>query len=191
MSELTVKDFLLFYLKVSYVERSQIIMRLMNHIEKVHNDFIISNLERNKHMKELSDIVKLLNTTYNSRLKIIRADNIIDDEESKTFLGCDEPDDASTKQLEKVKLHKIDKEELDLLLSDFIDMTSYHPDNNNSILQSLLTVISLTPNDKLSLICKTKFNYDEVDARLSTFVSSNGADTIDDVLLTFINKKTN
>ena len=190
MSELTVKDFLLFYLKVSYVERSQIVMKLMNHIEKIHGDFIISNLERNKHMKELSDIIKLLNTTYNSRLKIIRADNTIDDEESKTFLGNDDMDDASPKQ-EKIKLHKIDKDELDMLLSDFVDITPHHPDNNNSILQSLMSIINLTPNDKLSIICRTKFNYDEVDTRLCTFVSSNGADTLDDVFLAFINKKIN
>lgn len=187
MSELTVKDFLLFYLKNSYIERSQIIARLMEHIENIHSIFAIGNLERNKHMKELNDIIKLLNTGYNSRLKTIRADNQIDDEnDSKTFMGDNE---STPEKSKKQIITKINKSDLDTLLADFTNINLCNSNSNENILQSLSSVIGLSNDDKLYEMCKTKFNYDEIDSKLKTFISSNGTNSIEDIFTIFINRK--
>ncbi len=47
-TELTVRDFLLHYIKKEYIKRADIIIGLTSHVEKLHCEYLLSNIERSK-----------------------------------------------------------------------------------------------------------------------------------------------
>lgn len=169
MSVLTVKDFFLAYIKLKYVEKSNIIQRLTCHIGILHTEFIINNTERNKYMRDLTDILKLLSNTYNSKCKIIKTDTI-------TNVDSDDSPDSEHNNI------SLEKAELDSPLSKFINIRKIEELTTEIIYQ-------LANTNKLSTLCDTYFNFNDIDEKLSDIIKNIGAGNIEDIVMAFTEKK--
>ena len=70
--DLKAKDFLMYFLDKEYANKSQVLNNLVYHIERLHKDYILSNIERTRYLKHTNDLSNILNQYYNSRISTIK-----------------------------------------------------------------------------------------------------------------------
>ena len=167
---MTIKDFMLHYLKHEYDIRSKIITNLVLHIERLCTDFIISNIERNKYIKILNETVKMLNMTYNNRINSLKSDS--DNNSENIYI------DDDVKYESKSSLAKIDNVEKDL--SQIINLPFTININDLPLLSQLPLLFHSTELQKL---CPS--DYSSVDKKIYEIIYGIGAKSLNDVILMF------
>jgi endopeptidase La len=183
MEKLTVKDFLLFHLNVKYIERSQVIARLIDHVINLNVYYILSNSDKNKYLKELNDLIKFLNMTYNSKLKLIRRE---DDDNNNS--GSDTDNDSDKSDDDEVSHVFNNDEKLDcninLPLTKVIKLSDVCSDiNKDAIFTALSNTIGIGHTDILNMLCKKYFNFDKIDVKIKELMLATGSNNINDVFI--------
>jgi hypothetical protein len=84
-TELKAKDFLVHYLKKEYIKRSKVLNNLVSHVERLHKDYALTNIERTRHLKTINELVKMLNNSYKSRLDTIKGVQSNDKHDDNNF----------------------------------------------------------------------------------------------------------
>jgi len=144
-TNLTVRDFLLHNLKNEYIKRAGIIVGLTPHIEKMHNDFLISNLERSRFMKLTNDIIRILNFIYNTRINLIKDNK---DAKNDNDIEYCEMDDESFKMKKLQPVKNMDKK-----LSEFINIS----ENITNSLNMISNMAHSLYKNELKHICPDDF----------------------------------
>ena len=180
MANLTVKDFLLFYLKTKYNERVQIINNLMYHIENLHLNFLINNVDRNKFMKDLNNTIKVLNITYNSKSRYIKGINCIENDNESSEIYDNDIESSDPNDF---------KDKLDCLLSSLIDI-SYIKDAKKSeaIFESIMKLENICEIKVISNLCNTYFNYNDIDKKIKELMNNIGSNNLNDIFKIYIKK---
>lgn len=200
-TELKAKDFLLHFLKKEYVKRSKVINNLVLHIERLHKDYILTNIERTRHLKLINELIKNLNIIHKLRLDTIKGAQCDEKHDDSNFELDDEK--VAEKAGEKtIKLDKVTSLEKNLL--DILKIQKKSADTNDDSKQKMLDTcyeLSCTiyeselkkycPNDYESfdkkiyeLICsKEKDEYNKVNGI--------GCKTIGDIVMLFSRPATN
>ena len=75
-SKIKYSDIINFYLNKDYKLRSDILIRLSNHTDKLYENYIITTDERKKVTSLISDVINKLNMYYNSILLQLYPENI-------------------------------------------------------------------------------------------------------------------
>jgi endopeptidase La len=166
MSELLIKDFFKFYLKKIYVNRTKLLIHLLEHIDAIYSDYIITHTERMKNIKEINEIITMLNITYNMILNKIceTSNNKINDNNDKIYIN--------------------------IQISKFINISNNIPDEKQ--FNTILTLINIDNKLKL-LIDKYIFdnNFNNIDEKIKQIMCNNGTQKINDIVEMFIENKYN
>lgn len=72
------KNFMINYLQNEYKRFSNILNKYFEHVERCHNEFIISVNDRNHYLKILNELIRNMNNIYNEKIKILKGKDIID-----------------------------------------------------------------------------------------------------------------
>lgn len=185
MSELTVRDFLVAFLQSEYSRYSKIILDVTQHIERLHNELIIETSDRATHLKEINDIIKNMNNTYNNRLKTFQIEEI----ETESFSGQENEKDENIEQedteQENTEQENFEKEFLDDTLNRYQEKTK-----KVSHLIELVNLFKITgvADEKLRVLYFNKCNNDfiQINQRLRELVQKIGANNINTVMNLFI-----
>jgi endopeptidase La len=59
------KEYLIYHIQQRYTKYSTILYNYQSHIERLHEDFVITNTDRNNYLKIVNEILKTMNTKYN------------------------------------------------------------------------------------------------------------------------------
>lgn len=109
MSEILTTDYKISFLQNEYKFLSKVIFNLEQHVNKLNKDFILNLNEKNIYMKKLNDILKNLNTSYNSYMAKLCESNL-DDFKDTNNLELTKKEVSKNiediKILEKIKLSK-------------------------------------------------------------------------------------
>lgn len=160
-SSLTVRDFLLHYLKHEYAKRSKLLDKLILHTEKLNNEFIITNAERLKYVKSIDETIRIMNNMYNYRIQSINGISV----------DICEEDEGSNEDVKKIK--KIEKiTNLDIKLLDIVEI-----DNLDILYELCFTAY----NDELKKYCPRDF--EKVDRKIKEIMFGVGAQNISDIIL--------
>lgn len=157
-TELKAKDFVLYFIKSEYVKRSKVINNLVSHVERLHKDFILSNIERTRNLKTINELIKLLNNIYKSRINTIKGIES-DKEYNETIFDIDD-DKITEKQQDKIKLEKITN--LEKNLSDILKIQKENSgikiDGNNKILETFYDLSFTIYQSELKKFCPNDFD---------------------------------
>lgn len=142
VTELKVKDFLLYFLKKEYVKRSKVLCNLVSHVERLHKDYILTNIERTKNLKIINELIKSLNIHYELRIESIKGapQNVKHDD--KIF----EMDEEKEKNLSKQKLEKIPN--LDKNLFEIIKFQKNKKIQENQDIKKISSLIELNASSE-------------------------------------------
>lgn len=68
MNNFTIRDYKIINLQKEYVRYSTFLYNIQTHIDRCYTYFIINSTDRNNYLKIISDLLKQINTTYNSQM---------------------------------------------------------------------------------------------------------------------------
>jgi len=126
-TETTLRDFLIHYSQNEYLKRSNMIHDLSIHIENLHKNYLINGSERTRTLKSINEIINVLNSTYNERMRMLK-DN---DNDSNEYMS-DNSEMLATKNLKKIT-------NVDCKLSELICLPEQiHTLNNFDVIDSLM-----------------------------------------------------
>lgn len=174
-TETTLRDFLIHYSQNEYSKRSNIIHALSLHIETLHKNYLINGSERTRTLKNINDLINTLNSTYNERMKMLKAN----DGDSQEYMS----DDSETvpKNLKKV----ID---IDCKLSDFTQFPEQlHSNDNFDVIDQLMNSSSYIFNEGFYNVLPQDFN--KIDEQILAIVYDYGTSNINDILKVLVKYK--
>ena len=186
-TELKAKDFLLHFLKKEYSKRSKVTNNLTIHVERLHKDHLLTNIERTRHLKIINDLIKMLNLSYNSRLDTIKG---VQNKEKLIEDNFDIDDDNNGKgdknKVVGAKLEKITN--LEKNLCDIIKIPKSKPGEltNESKAKMLDVVYNLSCTvyeNELKNFCPNDFN--DFDEKIKELISTIGCKNIMDAINVF------
>ena len=172
--EITIKDFLLHYLNDAYTHRSEIITNLTNHVERLYNEYLITNIERTKYMKLINKIIKIINITYNKRIKLLKDDNNNVTDQYETYSLTSDNDD-------KINISKIDN--LNKNISEIIKLPIIINNSvfvKNNVLDIIIKLSSNLYHNELKAIIPNDFKY--CDSKIKEILLEIGTMTIQDII---------
>ena len=193
-TELKAKDFLLHYLKKEYTKRSKILSNMVFHVERLHKDFIFTNIERTRHLKSINELVKMLNNYYESRTNTIKGIKFNAKHDDRNF----EFDEEKQKLNEQIKIDKIvniDKNLSEILKQNKnkINLTINQSNTKETILDTLYEYSFDLFKNELSKFCPNDF--DQFDKKIKEIVCSKekedykiygmGCKSLNDIILLF------
>jgi endopeptidase La len=83
------KDIIIKYLQSEYSRYSHFLQTYSDHVEKLHDMYVLNITERNQYLRLLNDISKNLNNIYNNNLKKLKTDisniDLLDDSNSENI----------------------------------------------------------------------------------------------------------
>jgi ATP-dependent Lon protease len=168
--DLKAKDFLMYFLDKEYANKSQVLNNLVYHIERLHKDYILSNIERTRYLKHTNDLSNILNQYYNSRISTIKG------AKTKKIIDYDNFNIDDEKQLENIKLQKITG--VDKKLSELLKIKKEHHLNSlttdNDVLEELYNMSFDVYNKELKKYCPNDF--DVFDNKLQDLICAKGKD---------------
>lgn len=180
-TELKAKDFLLHYLKREYSKRSKVINNLTIHVERLHKDYLLTNIKRTDYLKVINNLIRLLNITYNSRLDTIKG---VQDKDKCCDSEFDKPEEGEI--VEKIKFDKITN--LEKNLCDILKTAKSKPeDMNDETKRKMLNImygLSYTMYEA-ELKPFTPYDFKIFDEKLKKLITSVGCKNIADSLLIF------
>lgn len=167
MTDITLREFLINYLQVEYGKYSKLIFNQSEHIDRCHLEGILTIIDRNQHMKVLNDLIKSMNSLYNERLKILKGENVIDNDDVST-------NPVKTKNL--VQVESFEKTIKELLVT-----------NNYASTNSLIELMDIW--ETLQIPCFKNAYYDDfsdIKEKLLKVASTIGFYSLDDALTILI-----
>lgn len=194
-SELKAKDFLLHYLRKEYIKRSKVINNLVSHVEKLHKDYALTNIERTRHLKSINDLIKLLYISYKSRLDTIKGAQCINKHDDFNFeldddnnsnnnsnnngdfkLDKQQQQTSTTDVINITNITNLDKKLSDILKSkkSNISLNSLDSSNLSDLLDSLYNLSFSTYENELKKFCPNDF--DNFDKKLQDLICSKEKD---------------
>lgn len=176
MSNLTIRDLVLYYLQKDYTDRASIINRLTHHIEKLYDNFIITTEKKKDMQKLLNDLINILNRTYNTILVKIGY-NVTDEH-------TNEDDIYKVIYNESYSL-PID---LDIKLRDLFNLTT------NFSLENVIEIVDILKDksqERNLLKSGTLSYFDMIDNKLKEIGQEVGLANIEDIIKIYKLKKTN
>lgn len=179
-TETTLRDFLIHYSQNEYLKRSNIIHTLSLHIEELHKNYIINGSERTKTLKVINDLINLLNSTYNERIKLLKEHDT--DLNSNGYMS-DNSESVLTKNLKKIS-------DLDRKLSDLTQLPhQIHIEDNFDVIDSLMNSTYHVFDDKFYDILPQDFS--KIDESILSIMCDYGAKNIKDILNVISDYKNN
>lgn len=164
-TETTLRDFLIHYSQNEYLKRSQMIQSLSAHVDNIHRNYLINSSERTKTLKIMNDLINILNSTYNERMKMLK-DN---DADSNGYMS-ELSDSTSTKGLKKIN-------DVDCKLSD---LTNFPNNYNFEVIDQLMNSgVHVFSNDFYNVLPN---DFTKVDESLLNIMYEYGASDIKDIL---------
>lgn len=160
MSDPSIKNLLLRFLKIEYIKRSEVIKNSVEHIEKLQSLSIITNNDRNSYIKSLGEILNLLSKFYNNEHDMISNKKLINNN--------DQLSDNSDDLLGKFETLDIDET------------------NDNNFLDSYIRILKLNPTDKVNKIITQKFDFNNIDTKLKKFGCEIGFSNLRDIFSIFV-----
>lgn len=178
-TELKARDFLLHYLKKEYSKRSKVINNLTSHVERLHKDYLLTNIKRTDHLKSINELIKLLNITYNTRLDTIKGTEKNDRCLNEEILVTEENNENTA---EKIKLGKVTNLEKNLCDIIKIPKNKTDTDENKQGMLDMIYGLSFTVYEK-ELNNFTPNDFKIVDEKIKKIISLVGCKTISDCIM--------
>lgn len=176
--DLTIKDFILHCLNDEYIKKTGVLTRMTQHVEKLHSEYLLTSIKREKHMKNINQMIKMINNIYNNRLKYIT--NSIVNVEQFTFDTSSESNDKSIATIDNI----------DKKLSEIINLPSQCMLNEKTQFIMLNTMASIKQfyHNELKEFYPDDFN--EFNDKLKNLTMNIGAKTIEDMIYIYTQNDT-
>lgn len=158
------KDFMINYLQNEYKRFSSILNKYFEHVERCHNEFIITTNDRNQHLKVLNELIKAMNNIYNEKIKLLKGKDIIDQE-------INENDDDS-----KQTINIISKNNKDLGIDKDLEKILENNNYNNELINLIDIYESLNIKNLYGIELN---NFDEIKSKLLQISNTIGFYSID------------
>lgn len=165
ITNLTLRDFLIHYLNKEYHKRAKILTNLTSHIEMLHKDYILTNIERTRYLKLVNEIVRMLGALYNSRIDALKSSK----------LKMNNEDIFETE--EKIQLDKLTKiNKLDTKIHDIVSIPITEENQKSKL--KILDIMY----DSSELVTYCPNDFDKLDRKLKEVVGNIGCKNINDII---------
>lgn len=153
-------------IKKEYKKRCEILLNILQHIEYLNSEHVISLNENSRYMKIINDIIKVLNLLYNEMVKSIKNDEKIDDD------GIDDE-----KQYAHKSVNILNTENIDLFLNSTKNLQK---DFQKKYLNNMMDYMEMT-GKKEKKFC----DFYEIDNMIKEIITTIGAKNIYDLIYVF------
>lgn len=159
-TELKAKDFLLHYLKKEYIKRSKVVNNLVLHVERLHKDYALTNIERTRHLKTINELIKMLNNFYKLRVDTIKGAQCNDKHDDSNF-EIEEDKENKEKVADKVmkldKITNLEKNLSEILKSQKNKGTIETEESKQKTLDTIYELSFTTYENELKKFCPNDF----------------------------------
>lgn len=160
-------------IKREYKKRIDLILNILQHIDYLCSEHIISINENSRYMKVLNDIIKVLNILYNNAVKNIKYDEKIDDE-----INADE----SKKYENKKCKNFINNEEIKNILKK---IKNFQEKAQKEFIINIINFYNINGNNT-NINNTLNFPYfDEIDDMIKELIITTGCSNINDIILLY------
>jgi len=176
--DLTIKDFVLGFINREYKKRSDIIVNLIDHIEKLNTYYILNDIERKKNLKSIDSITKSLNNCYCERMVSMQNDAIVvSDTKSETIAIFGK--DILEKEADSDKNTSVNN--LDINLNDKLSsLIPIQSGINQQTFEKIISMSNILYKNEVSGIQLDEFT--TIDSKITDIIFDIGCSKLSDIL---------